>query len=180
MWHKVFDDSDDDDDAATNVEVYKPDKFGHQVAKKTHERVVGNTDENARNDGGEFNLDTAIAEEMSKDDDDEDHIEGTTWKGGVPVVKGHKTCEYCSNRGACLTETTCQCPAIYEGEKLRDFVDHPRVMKGFKKGFEGASLLAKANTKNNMPLMVRGIPTTRAPGDGEGDGHGNREVDETE
>ena len=41
---------------------------------------------------------------MSKDDDDdEDHMEGTTWKGGVPVVKGHKTCEYCSNRGACLT-----------------------------------------------------------------------------
>jgi hypothetical protein len=110
---------------------------------------------------------------MSKDDDDdEDHMEGTTWKGGVPVVKGHKTCEYCSNRGACLTETTCQCPAIYEGErceKLRDFVDHPRVMKGFKKGFEGASLLAKANTKNNMPLMVRRNP-----------GHGNREVDETE
>ena len=56
--------------------------------------MVGNTDENARNDGGgEFNLDKAIAEEMSKDDDDdEDHMEGTTWKGGVPVVKGHKTC----------------------------------------------------------------------------------------
>ena len=43
VWHKVFDDSDDDDDALTNVEVYKPDKFGHQVAKKTHERVMGNT-----------------------------------------------------------------------------------------------------------------------------------------
>ena len=43
----------------------------------------------------------AIAEEMSKDDDDEedDRVERTTWKGGVPVVKGHKTCEYCSNRG---------------------------------------------------------------------------------
>ena len=161
VWHKVFDE--EEDESLTNTDVYKPEKFGHQVAKKTHERVVGNTDENARNDGGgEFNLDKAIAEEMSKDDDDdEDHMEGTTWKGGVPVVKGHKTCEYCSNKGACLTETTCQCPAIYEGErceKLRDFVDHPRVMKGFKKGFEGASLLAKANTKNNMPLMVRRNP----------------------
>ena len=162
VWHKVFDDSDDDDDALTNVEVYKPDKFGHQVAKKTHERVMGNTNENRKGEG-EFNLDKAIAEEMSKDDDDEedDRVERTTWKGGVPVVKGHKTCEYCSNRGACLTETTCQCPAIYEGErceKLREFVNHPSVMKGFKKGFEGAGLLAKANTKNNMPLMVRRNP----------------------
>ena len=158
VWHKVFDD--DDDSSLTNTDVYKPEKFGHQVAKKTHERVMGTAGESGNN--GEFNLDKAIAEEMSKDDDeDEDHIERTTWKGGVPVVKGHKTCEYCSNRGACLTETTCQCPAIYEGdrcEKLRDFVDHPRVMKGFKKGFEGASLLAKANTKNNMPLMVRRNP----------------------
>ena len=51
VWHKVFDDSDDDDDALTNVEVYKPDKFGHQVAKKTHERVMGNTNENRKGEG---------------------------------------------------------------------------------------------------------------------------------
>lgn len=169
------DDEAGDDEITRRAEVYKPLKIGHQLAKKTHERVLGrdlgkgfrsggSSDGGGDGSDGEFNLDKAIAEEMGKEDEDDEVGNGKAkaWKGEVPVTRGQKTCEFCSNRGACLSQgTKCQCPAIYEGERcenLRDFVDHPRVMKGFKKAFEGSALLAKANTKNSMPLMVRRNP----------------------